>query len=100
MNCKFLVMTAGLLIGTTAIGYAQNTAPSNAPGQRMQHSGSAPADPGASGHSPGDQMKDRGRRPGSSGASGFAPGRETPGISGRGGSLGGRDPDRDPPDPR
>ena len=98
MNSKFLMMAAALLIGTTA--QAQNAAPSNAPGQRMQPRGSVPGDPGASGYSPGDQMQDRGRRQGSPGASGFAPGRETPSTTGRGGSMGDRDPERDPPDPR
>ena len=47
MNSKFLLMAAALLIGTTA--QAQNAAPSNAPGQRMQQRGSVPGDPGASG---------------------------------------------------
>jgi hypothetical protein len=98
MNSKFLMTVAAvLLIGTTA--HAQN-APTNAPGQRMQQRGSVPGDPGASGYSPGDRMHDRGRRQGSPGASGFAPGRDSPSTTGRGGSMGGRDPDRDPPDPR
>jgi len=97
MNSKLLITVTALLIGTTA--HTQN-APSNAPGQRMQQRGSVPGDPGASGYSRGDQMRDRGRRQGSPGASGFAPGRESPSTTGSGGSMGNRDPDRDPPDPR
>jgi hypothetical protein len=98
MNSKFLMIAAVLLMCTTA--HAQNAAPSNTPGQRMQQRGSVPGDPGASGYSPGDQRPDRGRRQGSPGASGFAPGREAPSTTGHGGSMGGRDPERDPPDPR
>src|SRR5215467_15025733 len=54
---------AGLLIGTTALGYAQSSTQDRAPsarlrassthyGQRMQERGSVPGHPGASGYAP------------------------------------------------
>jgi hypothetical protein len=102
MNGKLLSLAvAGLLIGTTSLGYAQSATQKNAPGQQMQNRGSVPGDPGASGYSPGDRMHDRGSKAGSPGASGFAPGQQDRGTTGRGGgSMGDRDPDRDRGDAR
>jgi hypothetical protein len=92
MNGKLLSLAvAGLLIGTTSLGYAQSATQKNAPGQQMQNRGSVPGDPGASGYSPGDRMHDRGSKAGSPGASGFAPGQQDRGTTGRGGSMGDRD---------
>jgi hypothetical protein len=50
MNGKLLSIAAaaGLLIGSTAIGYPQNSTRDGAPGQRMQDKGSVPGEPGAS----------------------------------------------------
>jgi hypothetical protein len=85
MNGKLLSIAAaaGLLIGSTAIGYPQNSTRDGAPGQRMQDKGSVPGEPGASGYSPGDRMQDKGSKPGEPGASGYAPGRQ--GTTGQGG---------------
>jgi hypothetical protein len=86
MNGKLLSIAAaaGLLIGSTVIGYAQSTTQDRAPGQRMQDKGSVPGEPGASGYSPGNRMQDKGSKPGQPGASGYAlvikarPGRAAP----------------------
>ena len=80
MVSKLLIVAAaaGLLIGMTALGYAQGSTQDRAPGQRMQ---------------------DRGSLPGHPGASGYAPGRQGPETTGRG-SMGDRDPDRDRGDAR
>jgi hypothetical protein len=85
MNGKLLSIAAaaGLLIGSTVIGYAQSSTRDGAPGQRMQDKGSVPGEPGASGYSPGDRMQDKGSKPGEPGASGYAPGRQ--GTTGQGG---------------
>src|SRR5262249_10235978 len=98
---KFLIVAAaaGLLIGTTALGYAQSSTQERAPGQRMQDRGSVPGHPGASGYAPGQRMHERGSKAGAPGASGYAPGRQTPETTGRG-SMGNRDPDRDRGDTR
>jgi hypothetical protein len=92
---KLLIVAAaaGLLIGTTALGYAQSSTQDRAPGQRMQERGSLPGHPGASGYAPGHEMQEKGSRPGQPGASGSAPGRQAPETTGRG-SMGDRDPDR------
>jgi hypothetical protein len=90
---------AGLLIGTTALGYAQSSTQDRAPGQRMQDRGSLPGHPGASGYAPGHEMQEKGSRLGQPGASGYAPGRQGPETTGRG-SMGDRDPDRDRGDAR
>lgn len=78
MNRKLLSIAAaaGVLIGSTVIGYAQSSAQDRAPGQRMQGKGSVPGEPGASGYSPGDRMHDKGSKPGEPGASGYAPGHQ------------------------
>jgi hypothetical protein len=85
MNAKILSIAAaaGLLIGSTAIGYAQSTTPDRTPGHQMQEQGSkTPDQPGASGYSPGHQMQEKGKG-GDPGASGYAPGRQdTTGQSG------------------
>lgn len=88
MNARIvsIAAAAGLLIGSTAIGYAQNPARDSAPGQRMQDKDSKPGSPGASGYSPGHQMQDNGSKPGSPGASGYAPGHQ--GTTGQGGGAG------------
>jgi hypothetical protein len=88
MNAKIvsIAAAAGLLIGSTAIGYAQNPARDSAPGQQMQEKGSKPDSPGASGYSPGHEMQDKGSKRGSPGASGYAPGHQ--GTTGQGGSTG------------
>ena len=112
MVSKLLIVAAaaGLLIGTTALGYAQSSTPNGAPsarlrassthyGQRMQDRGSLPGHPGASGYAPGHEMQEKGSRPGHPGASGYAPGRQGPETTGRG-SMGDRDPDRDRGDAR
>ena len=101
MMSKLSIVAAavGLLIGTTALGYAQSSTPDHAPGQRMQEGGSVPGHPGASGYAPGHEMQEKGSRPGHPGASGYAPGRQTPETTGRG-SMGDRDPDRDRGDAR
>ena len=110
MNTKPLsiIVASGLLIATTTLGHAQSRTQENAPGQRMQDSGSAPGQPGASGYAPGQQMQEKGSKSGQPGASGFAPGRQSPETTGRGGagqdniggSMGDRDPDRDRGDAR
>src|SRR5262245_50685769 len=99
MVSKLLIVAAaaGLLIGTTALGYAQSSAQNPSPGQRMQDRGSLPGHPGASGYAPGHEEK--GSRPGQPGASGYAPSRQGPETTGRG-SMGDRDPDRDRGDAR
>jgi hypothetical protein len=85
MNARIvsIAAAAGLFIGSTAIGYAQNSARDSAPGQQMQEKGSKPGSPGASGYAPGHQMQDKGSKPGSPGASGYAPGHQ--GTTGQGG---------------
>jgi hypothetical protein len=101
MVSKLLIVAAaaGLLIGTTALGYAQSSTQNGASGQRMQDRGSLPGHPGASGYAPGHEMQEKGSRPGHPGASGYAPGRQGPETTGRG-SMGDRDPDRDRGDAR
>jgi hypothetical protein len=101
MVSKLLIVAAaaGLLIGTTALGYAQSSTQNPSPGQRMQDRGSLPGHPGASGYAPGHEMREKGSRPGHPGASGYAPGRPAPETIGRG-SMGDRDPDRDRGDAR
>jgi hypothetical protein len=81
---------AGLLIATTALGYAQSS--SGRMPDRTQDRGSVRGQPGASGYTPGHQMQDKGSRAGEPGASGYAPGHQ-PSTTGRG-SMGNRDPDR------
>jgi predicted lipid-binding transport protein (Tim44 family) len=98
MISKFLSIaaTTAFLIGMTALGQAQSSSqrmPDSTPGQKMQDRGSAPGQPGASGHTPGHQMQKKGSRAGEPGASGYAPGHQEPSTTGRG-SMGGRDPDR------
>jgi hypothetical protein len=85
MNARIvsIAAAAGLLIGSTAIGYAQNQARDSAPGQQMHEKGSKPGSPGASGYAPGHQMQDKGSKRGSPGASGYAPGHQ--GTTGQGG---------------
>jgi hypothetical protein len=85
MNAKIvsIASAAGLLIGSTAIGYAQSSSRDSAPGQQMQDKGSVPGQPGASGYAPGQQMQDKGSKPGSPGASGYAPGQQDTTGSGR-----------------
>jgi hypothetical protein len=89
MTAKLLAIAAaaGLLIGTTSLGYAQG-AKDSAPGQRMQNNETAPVPdrPGASGYAPGQQMQQDGpKSPQQPGASGYAPGHQ-PGTTGQGGS--------------
>jgi hypothetical protein len=98
---KLLIVAAaaGLLIGMTALGYAQSSTQDRAAGQRMQDRGSLPGHPAASGYAPGHEMQEKGSRPGHPGASGYAPGRQGPETTGRG-SMGDRDPDRDRGDAR
>src|SRR5262249_5318358 len=72
---KLSIVAAGLLIGTTALGYAQSSTQDRAPGQRMQERGSVPGHHGASGYAPGQRMHERGSKAGEPGASGYAPGR-------------------------
>jgi hypothetical protein len=80
---SIVAAVAGLLIGTTALGYAQSSTQDHAPGQRMQERGSVPGHPGASGYAPGQRMHERGSKAGQPGASGYAPGRQTPETTGR-----------------
>ena len=86
MNAKPISIIAAscLLIAMTTLGYAQNRPQENAPDQRMQDSGSAPGQPGASGQAPGQQMQEKGSKSGQPGASGFAPGQQSPDTTGRG----------------
>jgi hypothetical protein len=98
MTNRLLSMTAAaaLLIGTTALGYAQSSgqrmqepgASGYAPGQKMQDKGSKGDQPGASGYAPGQRMQDqdKGSRagPGQPGASGYAPGQQKPATTGSG----------------
>src|SRR5262249_17238683 len=95
MTSKLLIVAAaaGLLIGTTALGYAQSSTQNRTPGPRMPDRGSVPDPPGASGYAPGQRMHEKGSKAGEPGASGYAPGRQAPETTGRG-SLGDRDPDR------
>jgi hypothetical protein len=89
MKSKILsvAIAAGLLCGTSIVGFAQSSAQQSAPGQRMQDKGSAPGEPGASGYVPGHEMQDKGSKSGQPGASGYAPGRQdTTGQSDRGGT--------------
>ena len=81
MQAKLLSIAAaaGLLIGTTAVGFAQSSTPSNTPGHKMQQKGSVPGHPGASGYSPGHQMQRYGSKRGHPGASGYATGHATTG---------------------
>ncbi len=92
MNAKIvsIAAAAGLFIGSTAIGYAQNPARDSAPGHEMQEKGSKRGSPGASGYAPGHEMQDKGSKRGSPGASGYAPGHQ--GTTGQGGRT---DKDRD-----
>jgi hypothetical protein len=92
MNTKIvsIAATAGLLLGSVAIGYAQNPSRESAPGQQMQEKGSKRGSPGASGYSPGHQMQEKGSKPGSPGASGYAPGHQ--GTTGQGGTRTKDDP--------
>ena len=92
---SIVAAVAGLLISTTALGYAQSSTQDRAPGQRMQERGSVPGHPGASGYAPGQRMHERGSKAGEPGA----PGRQAPETTGRG-SMGDRDPDRDRGDAR
>ena len=57
MNAKIvsIAAAAGLLIGSTAIGYAQNPARDSSPGHEMQDKGGKRGSPGASGYAPGHQ---------------------------------------------
>jgi hypothetical protein len=55
-----IAAAAGLMVGTTAICFAQNSAQEKAPGQRMQDKGSVPGHPGASGYAPGQKMQEKG----------------------------------------
>jgi len=88
---SIVAAVAGLLIGTTALGYAQSSTQDRAPVQRMQDRGSVPGHPGASDYAPGQRMHERGSKAGERGASGYAPGRQTPETTGRG-SMGDRIP--------
>ena len=81
---SIVAAVAGLLISTTALGYAQSSTQDHAPGQRMQDRGSVPGHPGASGYAPGQRMHERGSKAGEPGASGYAPGRQAPETTGRG----------------
>ena len=69
MMCKLSIVATVLLIGTTALGYAQSSTQDRAPGQRMQERGSVPGHPGASGYAPGQRMHERGSKAGEPGAS-------------------------------
>ena len=80
---SIVAAVAGLLIGTTSLGYAQSSTQDRAPGQRMQERGSVPGHPGASGYAPGQRMHERGSKAGEPGASGYAPGRQAPETTGR-----------------
>jgi hypothetical protein len=84
MNGKILSIAAalGLLIGTTALGYAQSPRQDSAPGQRTQGQGNRSGSPGATGAAPGQQLEDRGGMD-SPGASGAAPG-QPPASTGQG----------------
>jgi hypothetical protein len=96
-----IAAAAGLLIATSALGFAQSSGqrmPDSTPGQNMQDRGSS-GQPGASGYTPGHQMQEKGSRAGEPGASGYAPGHQAPSTTGRG-SMGDRDPDRDRGDTR
>ena len=81
-----IAAAAGLLIATTALGYAQSSSgrmPDRTPGQKMQDRGSVRGQPGASGYTPGHRMQEKGSRAGEPGASGYAPGHQ-PSTTGRG----------------
>ena len=85
MKLALALITAGALITSTAFA-AENSASSNAPGQKMQEKGSVKGSPGASGYAPGQQMQEKGSKPGTTGASGYAPGHSTTGSSTSGSS--------------
>ena len=70
-----IIAAAGLVLGSTAVTFAQSSTSYKTPGHMMQRYGSKPGQPGASGYSPGDKMHDKGPAKGSPGASGYAPGR-------------------------
>jgi hypothetical protein len=70
-----ITAAASLILATTAVCSAQNSQ-DLAPGQRMQHKGSVPGHPGASGYAPGQRMQEKGSKRGEPGASGYAPGRQ------------------------
>jgi hypothetical protein len=91
-----IAAATAVLIGTTALGYAQRSGQrmqDSTPGQKMQDRGSVRGQPGASGYTPGHQMQGKGSKIGEPGASGYAPGYQEPSTTGRG-SMGDRDPDR------
>jgi hypothetical protein len=97
-----IAAAAGLLIATSALGFAQSSGqrmPDSTPGQNMQDRGSVSGQPGASGYTPGHRMQEKGSKAGEPGASGYAPGHHEPSTTGRG-SMGDRDPDRDRGDTR
>jgi hypothetical protein len=98
MISKFLAIcaAAGVLLATSALGYAQSSGQrmqDSTSGQKMQDRGSTSGQSGASGYTPGHQMQENGSRAGEPGASGYAPGHQEPSTTGRG-SMGNRDPDR------
>jgi hypothetical protein len=69
------IMAAGLLLGSTALGFAQSQTQDQVPGQRMQERGSAPGQGGTSGNAPSPQRKqEKGSTSGQGGTSGAMPG--------------------------
>ena len=91
-----IAAAAGLLIATSALGFAQSSGqrmPDSTPGQNMQDRGSVSGQPGASGYTPGHRMQEKGSKAGEPGASGYAPAKPAPTTRG-GVSWGYRDPHR------
>jgi hypothetical protein len=85
MTAKIIsFIAAGLLIGSTAVGVAENSTSDRTPGHRMQEKGPVKGEPGASGYAPGHMMQKKGSRNGEPGASGYAPSRSTPSTTGQG----------------
>jgi hypothetical protein len=77
MKTLRLAVAAGLLIGSSGLGFAQssqNSTPNNTPGHEMQRKGSVKGEPGASGYSPGHRMQEGKSTKDDPGASGNAPG--------------------------
>jgi len=76
-----IIAAAGLVLGSTAVTFAQSSTSHKTPGHMMQRYGSKPGQPGASGYSPGHQMQRLGSRRGHPGASGYAPGHKNDSLS-------------------
>ena len=88
------IMAAGLLVGSTALGFAQSQTQDQVPGQRMQERGSAPGQGGTTGNAPSQQRKqDKGSTSGQGGTSGAMPGGSGQGSKSKGSAPPARDSD-------